>query len=156
MKGALARHGAAGLEAGRAVGFFLLLVGGSAALGLAIALPLWAFATAYRTAYTIGFLSVAAAGSAAFVVRGVVRRHRSVHDSGRPRRSALSIGITILVLLMFLAGLYLVAVLLYRSLWILAIPALALWASLLGLLGWAARVAKRRKAPRIPADTRSE
>jgi Flp pilus assembly protein TadB len=156
VKSAHPRHGAAGLEAGRAVGFFLLLVGGSAALGLAIALPLWAFATGYRTAYTVAFLSAAAAGLAAFVVRKAVRRRRSIQDPGKPRRSALSVGITLLVLLVFCAGLYLVAVLLYRHLWILAISALAVWAGLLGLLGWAARAAKGRKASRIPADTRSE
>jgi Flp pilus assembly protein TadB len=154
VKSAHPRQGAAGLEAGRAVGFFL--VGGSAALGLGIALPLWAFATSYRTAYTIAFLSAAAAGLAAVAVRKAVRRRRSIRDPGKPRRSALSVGIACLILLVFCAGLYLAAVLLYRNLWILAIPALAVWAAILGLLGWAARAAKGRKAPRIPADTRSE
>ncbi|HET6487048.1 MAG TPA: hypothetical protein VFH83_11545, partial [Spirochaetia bacterium] len=64
------------IETARKVALFLVLVIGSAALGAAIAWPLWRFATAARGAYTWFALGVVGAGIVAAATRGAARRRR--------------------------------------------------------------------------------
>jgi len=144
------------LEAARKIGFLILLLAGSAAFGFAIAWPLWLFATSQRQAYTIFAFCLAAGGLLALAVRRFIRRRGTPRDQGKPRRTILSVLLTILLTIVALAGGYLAAVLLYRGLWILAIPTLVVWAGLLWALGFARRASNRRKEPRIPAENRSE
>ena len=144
------------LEAARKAGFLILLLAGSAALGLVIAWPLWLFATTQRQAYTIFALCLAGGGVLALAVRRVVRRREAPRDPGRPRRTVLTVLLTILLTIVALVGGYVAAVLLYRGLWILAIPALVIWAGLLWGLGFARRASKRRKERRDPAENGSE
>jgi hypothetical protein len=60
-------------EIGSRVGFLALLVALSAALGAAVSLPLWLFATARPAAYTVAVLAVAAAAIVAAIVRRAAR-----------------------------------------------------------------------------------
>ena len=144
------------LEAVRKVGFFVLLVAGSAAFGFAIAWPLWLFATSQRRAYTIFAFGLAGAGCVVLAVRRFIRVRRSARDPGRPRRRFLSVLATILLTGVALAGGYVDAVLFYRGLWILAIPALIVWAGLLWGLSAARRVTNRRKERHEPAENVGE
>ncbi len=143
------------LEAGTRAGFAVLLAAGSAALGLAIAWPLWRFATAARQAYTISVLALAAAGIVYVVVRGVLRGRSAARDPGRPRRSALSAVVTTLMVLVGLAGLYRAAALFARGTWILGAAAGAAWVLLLWLLGRARSALRGRKARPVPAENKS-
>ena len=69
-------------EAGRRIGFLLVLVAGSAALGLLISWPLWFFATSARQAYTITVLVLAGAGVVFLVVRSASRSRGATRDPG--------------------------------------------------------------------------
>jgi MFS family permease len=144
------------LETVRKIGFLILLLAGSAAFGFAIAWPLWLFATSQRQAYTIFAFCLAGGGLLALAVRRLIRRRESPRDPGKPRRTMLSVVLTILLTMVALAGGYLAAVLLYRRLWILAVPALVVWAGLLWALGFARRASKRRKERQIPAENGNE
>ena len=144
------------LEAVRKIGFFVVLVAGSAAFGFAIAWPLWLFATSQRQAYTIFAFCLAGGGLLALAVRRFIRLRKSARDPGKPRRTVLSVLLTILLTIVAVAGGYVAAVLLYRGLWILALPALAAWAGLLWGLAYARRASKRRKEPPNPAENVSE
>jgi len=144
------------LEAFRKIGFFILLVAGSACFGFAIAWPLWFFATSQRQAYTIFAFSLAGGGLVALAVRRFIRLRASARDPGKPRRTFLSVLLTILLAIVAVAGGYVAAVLLYRGLWILAAPALVIWAGLLWALGYARRVSNRHNERRNPAENVSE
>jgi hypothetical protein len=144
------------LEALRKIGFFILLVAGSAVFGFAIAWPLWIFATSQRQAYTIFAFCLAGGALLALAARKVIRLRTSAHDPGKPRRTFLSTLLTILITLVGLAGGYLAAVLFYRGLWILAIPALVAWAALLWALAYARSAAKGHKERQNPAENVSE
>jgi len=144
------------LEAVQKVGFLILLVAGSAAFGFVIAWPLWLFATSQRQAYTIFAFCLAGGGLLAVGIRRFISRREAPRDPGRPRRTILSMLLTVMLTIVALAGGYLAAVLLYRGLWILAVPALVVWAGLLWALGFARRASKRRKEQQKPAENRSE
>ena len=136
------------LEAATGIGFVLLLVGGCVALGLAIAWPLWAFATGAREVYTIVVLAAAAAGILYLVVRAVLRRRAAARDSSLPRRSAAAGLITALMAVVALSGAWAATALLARGLWSLGAAAVALWAGLLWLLGRARKTARARFSSR--------
>jgi hypothetical protein len=144
------------LEAGRKIGFFLLLVAGSAAIGLIIAWPLWLFATTQREAYTIFALCCAVGGIVTAIVRAIVRNRKATRDPGRPGRTLLSVILAIVLVLVAVSGSYTGAVLLYRGLWNLAIPTLLVWVGLLWLLARARRALKPRKERPVPAENNSE
>lgn len=156
MKGAVRRRLEGWLEALRKIGFFILLVAGSACFGFVVAWPLWLFATTQRQAYTIFAFSLAGGGILVLAVRRFIRVRRSPRDPGKPRRTVLSVLLTILLTIVAVAGGYIAAVLLYRGLWILAGPALAVWAGLLWALAWARRVSNTHKARQNPAENISE
>lgn len=124
------------------IAFFLLLVAGSAAVGVAIAWPLWYFATHARGAYTAFFLILAAAGVVFLVVRAILRAIRGPREPAGPRRSALSALLAILQALILLSGLYLAAVLFSHGIVIFAVPLLLVSLGLLVLLGLARRAVK--------------
>ena len=155
MSSGLRRGVSAWIEAGRKIGFVILLVAGSAALGIVIAWPLWRFATGAREAYTITILVLAAGAVVYLVVRAAVRRRSAARDPGRPRGSAASALLTALIAIVAVAGLYLAAAFLARGLWILGAGAAVVWAVLLWLLGRARGAARRRKARPVPAENRS-
>jgi hypothetical protein len=144
------------LEAARKIGFLILLLAGSAAFGFAIAWPLWLFATSQRQAYTIFAFCLAGGGALVLAVRGIARRRDTPRNPGAPRRTILSVLLTILLGMTALTGGYLAAVLLFRGLWILALPALLVWCALLWLLGLARRASKRRMERQKPAENKGE
>ena len=144
------------LEAARTIGFFLLLVLGSAAFGLALAWPLWLFATSQRKVFSIFVLCLAGAGLVAVVVRAIIRRQHSRRDPGRPLQALLSVLLTILIVVIAPAGAYLAAALLYRGMLIFAIPAALVWVGLLWLLGHLRGRTKVRKESGQPAENKSE
>lgn len=156
MKGSFRRALSAWLEAARKAGFFILLVALSAGLGCAIAWPLWAFATSERMAYTIFALCLAGGGLAAFAARVIIRSRRVVRDPGKPRRTVLSLLLTIILVGVVLAGAYVAAVMLSRGLWILAIPACVLWAGLVWLVAFTRRRAKTQKERPVHAENKGE
>ena len=156
MKGSFRRVLSAWLEAARVAGFFMLLVAISAGLGCLIAWPLWAFATSQRAAYTIFTLCLAGGGLAALAARAIIRSRRVVRDPGKPRRTVLSLLVTIVLVGVVLAGGYVVAVMLSRGLWILAIPALVLWAGLAWLAAFTRGRAKTQKERPVPAENKGE
>jgi hypothetical protein len=151
----LRRRVSAWIEAGRKTGFVILLVAGSGALGILIAWPLWLFATSAREAYTITIFALAAGAVAYLVVRAIVRRRSAARDPGRPRGSAASGLLTALTVIVAVGGLYLIAALLARRIWILGAGAAAAWAGLLWLLGRARSAARSRKARALPAENNS-
>jgi len=138
------------------VGFFILLVAGSAGLGCVIAWPLWAFATSERTAYTIFALCLTGGGLAAFAARAIIRSRRAVRDPGKPRRTVLSLLLTLVLVGVVLAGAYIAAVMLSRGLWILAIPACVLWGGLVWLVAFTRRRAKTHKERPVHAENKGE
>jgi uncharacterized membrane protein YidH (DUF202 family) len=156
VTGAVKRRLESWLEAFRRIGFFVILVAGSALFGFAIAWPLWLFATSQRQAYTVFAFCLAGGGLIALGIRRFIRLRRSARDPGRPRRSVLSVLLTILLTIVAVAGAYVAAVLLYRGLWILAAPALVAWAGLLWGLGLARRASNRHNERRDPAENVSE
>jgi hypothetical protein len=143
-------------DVGRGIALFLLLVGGSAALGFVIAWPLWLFATSARTAYTVFVLCLVGAGIVALVARNVARRRRAARDRGAPRRAALSVLVTIIQVVVVLAGLWAEAAFVVRGFWVMSVAGLLVWGAILWALGMARRAAKRRKQPAIPAENKGE
>jgi hypothetical protein len=144
------------IAAGRGVGFFLLLAGGSAALGFVIAWPLWLFATSERKAYTVFVLCLLGAGIVALIVRSAARRRRAARDRGGPRRTALSALITLVQVVFAVTGLWAEAVFVARGLWLFAVVGLLAWASIVWALGIGRRAAKRRKQAAVPAENKGE
>ena len=144
------------VEAGRRVALFLLLAGGSAALGFVIAWPLWLFATSERQAYTIFVLCLVGVGIVALVARSVARRRRAARDRGGPRRSALSVLLTTVQVVVVLAGIWAEAAFIARGFVLVSVAGLVVWAAILLALGMGRRAAKRRKRPAIPAENKSE
>jgi hypothetical protein len=156
MRSGFQRTVSSWLDALGKAGFFVLLVAGSAGLGLLIAWPLWLFATSSRLTYTIVVLSLMAAGLVFLIVRGILRRRGRMHDPGQPRKNALTLLITTLIVVVGIIGGYAAAVLFARRLWIFAFPAVVVWGGLLWLLGFLRRLAGNRKEPSFPAENRSE
>jgi hypothetical protein len=142
-------------EAGRKIGFLLVLAAGSAALGLLISWPLWYFATSARHAYTVTVLVLAGAGLVFLVVRSVLRSRGATRDPGRPRRTVLSAFLTFLMVVVGFGGAYLAAAFLARGLWFLGAADLAAWGLLLWVLGRARGAAKRPKVRSVPAENGS-
>ena len=143
-------------DAGRRLALFLLLAGGSAALGFVIAWPLWLFATSQREAYTIFVLCLLCVGIVALIARSVARRRRAARDRGGPRRRAIVVLLTIVQVVVALAGLWAEAAFIARGFWVLSAAGLVLWAAILWALGMGRRAAKRRKHPAIPAENKGE
>jgi hypothetical protein len=139
-------------EAVKKLGFFVLLVAGSAAAGVAIAWPLWYFATSARQAYTFFALALAAGGIVWSVVRSILKARRA-SPTGH-RRSVLSGFLAVLQALILLCGLYLSAVLFFHGIWIFAVPLLLASFGLPVLLGLARRALRGRAVTRS-AQTRS-
>jgi hypothetical protein len=156
VKSGLQKSIAAWIEGGRKIGFLLLLVAGSAILGFLIAWPLWLFATSARQAYTITVLALAGAGVVFLVVRAAQRRRRAVRDAGKPPRTFLSGLLTVLMVVVGIAGVYLAAALIVRGLWIIGAAVIAVWAGLLWLIGRARGATKVRKVRPVPAENGSE
>jgi uncharacterized membrane-anchored protein len=123
-------------------GFFVLLVVGSATMGVVIAWPLWYFATSARAAYTVFALLLALAGVVFAIVRSVIKRRNATHEASGRRRPLLSSFLVILQVLILLSGLYVAAVLFYHGIWVFAIPLLVACFGLLVLLGLARRASK--------------
>jgi len=144
------------VEAGRKVGFLLLLVAGSAALGFLISWPLWLFATSARKAYTITVLGLAAAGVIFLIVRSVQRSRTATRDPGKPRRTFISVLMTVLMVPVGFGGVCLAAAFLVRGLWVFGAADLAAWGILLWVLGRARTAAKNRKVRAVPAENGSE
>jgi hypothetical protein len=147
---------AAWIEAGRKIGFLLLLVAGSAGLGFLIAWPLWLFATTARSAYTIAVLAAAGAGIILLAVRAAGRRRKTVRDPGTPAHSLLSVLLAVMMGIIGLAGVYLAAALFIRGLWIIGAADIAVWAGLLWLMARARGAAMSRKVRPVPAENGSE
>ncbi len=151
MRDSLLRWMAGWIERGRKAGFFLLVIALCAGLGLLIALPLWLFATRQPRIYTVVALSLLAGGLVFLAARAVVRRRR-LH-AGHPGLSFLSGILTVLMTVVSFAGIYLMAVAIYRGLWIIAAVAAAITGLFLWLLGRARAAARKaRKPPSIPAE----
>jgi small-conductance mechanosensitive channel len=112
------------------------IVAGSAALALAIALPLWYAATRHSAAYSIAVIAFLAAGGGFLAVRSARRARRAPRDPSRPRRTPLWFLGGALELLALAGGLYGALFLAFRGMWAFAIPAIALWLLLLGWVGW--------------------
>ncbi len=144
------------IEGARRVGFLLLLVAGSAALGFLIAWPLWLFATSARPAYTVTVLALAGAGIVLLIVRAARRRRQAVRDAGKPVHTFLSALLGFLTAVIGVAGAYLAAALMVHGLWIVAAIVVVLWAGFLWLLGRARGAAKSRKADPVPAENGTE
>ena len=149
MNRELRKSVAAWVEGGRKVGFVILLVAGSAALGFLIAWPLWLFATSARSLYTVTVLGLAGAGIVFLVVRAARRRRKAVRDAGRPPLSVLFGSLAVVV---GVSGAYLAAALIVRRLWTVAAVVVVLSAALLWLLGRARGAAKAQKVRPIPAE----
>jgi len=124
------------------LGLFLLLVAASAAVGAAIAWPLWLFATSARSAYTAFALILAACGIVSAVVRAALRRRRIPRDTTAPRRSGVSGFLGVLQALILLCGVYLACVLFFHGMWVFGVPLLLMCGVLLFLLGLARRALK--------------
>ncbi len=152
MSRELRKSVAAWIEGGRKVGFILLLVAGSAALGFLIAWPLWLFATSARSLYTITVLGLAGAGIVFLIVRAARRRRKAVRDAGRTPRSFLAVLLGALAAIVGIGGAYLAAALIVRRLWMVGAADVVLSAALLWLLGRARGAAKARKVRPIPAE----
>jgi hypothetical protein len=143
-------------ETARGMGFFIILVAGSAALGFAIALPLWLLATRARQLYTILFLAATVGGVAFLLVRSALRRRRRSLDAPGSRRSPLAALLSAILAILVICGLYALAALAWQGWWLPALAALPVWAFLLWLLGRARRAVKARMEPVTPAETRGE
>lgn len=142
MSGLLRSVLASWRELGRRIAFFLLLIVGSAAAGLAIAWPLWFFATSARGLYTFFALLVACAGILFLATRAVIRAWRAPRDISRRRRNPLTVVLWIVQAIMFVVGLYAAALLFAHRIWIFAVPVLVVWLGILLLLGMARKAAR--------------
>jgi hypothetical protein len=118
----------------RRAGFFLFIAAGSAALALAIALPLWYASTRRPAAYSIAVIVLLTAVGVFFAVRSAVRARSLPRDPSRPRRTLGSVLLAALGIVALAGGLYGALFLAFRGMWAFAGPALAVW---LVLLGWA-------------------
>ncbi len=117
-------------------GFLALLVVLSAALGAAISLPLWLFATARPAAYTAAVLVAAAAGLVAAVVRRAVR---SGIGWSRVGASALGAALALVKVAMLLAGLYAAAAYAARGRLLPAAAGAAAFLAAAAWIGWGMR-----------------
>jgi len=131
------------------LGLFVLLVAGSAAVGAAIAWPLWFFATSARSAYTLFALILAGCGILYAVARAILRRRRISRDTSVPRRSGLSTFLGVLQALVFFCGVYLAGVLFFHGMWLFGVPLLLVCAGLLLVLGMARRALKASRRREI-------
>ena len=156
MKNGMQRTMGAWIEAARTAGFLLLLVAGSAGLGFLIAWPLWLFATAQSRAYTIVALAITDGGIVFLAARAVIRGRSAIRDPGKPRRTLLSVMLSLIIAIVACSGAYMGALLFARGLWIFGVPAVLLWIGLLWLLGRGRRAAKNRKERTVPAENRGE
>jgi hypothetical protein len=157
VSGAFQKTFARWVEAGRTVGFFLLLVLGSAACGLAVAWPLWLFATTQRRGFTITVVVVAAAGLLTAVVRAILRRRRSRREAGSPLAAFLSVLLTVMLVVIVPSGAYVAAAMIFRGFPVaFTVIAIAAWVGLLWLLGRLRRRTKTRKKGAEPAENGSE
>jgi hypothetical protein len=136
-------------ELAQKLGLFIFLLLGSAAVGAAIAWPLWYFATSARRAYTVFALILAGCGVAYAIARAIIRRRRIPHDAAVPRRSGLSGLLGLLQVLILLCGLYLAALLFFHGIWIFGVPLLLVCLGLLVLLGLARRAVKTSRRREI-------
>ncbi len=138
------------------LGLFILLIAGSAAVGAAIAWPLWYFATSARRAYTAFALILAGCGIVYAVARSVTRRRRMPQEAAVRRASGLSSLLGLLQVLILLCGLYLAALLFFHGIWIFAVPLLLVCVGLLVLLGLARRAVKASRRRGIMPKIRKE
>ena len=144
------------VELARGLGFLILLVGGSATVGVIIAWPLWYFATSNRIAYTAFALLLALAGAVFATVRSIIKGRNAAAEEGRRRRHALSKLLGVLQILILVSGLYLVAVLSYHAVWIFAIPLFIVCLGLIVLVGLARRTSKTSRDASIVPKIRKE
>jgi hypothetical protein len=135
VRGPFARIAAGWLGLAKKAGFLLLLVGGCAVLGSAIAWPLWYFATKDRAAFTVSVILLVCAGLAGLSVKGLLRRRSARRVTQRPPRSPLRVLLSILMAVLLLVGLYACALLFSRGLWVPALFVLIAWLALVGWIG---------------------
>jgi hypothetical protein len=133
----------------RGAAFFILVIALCAGLGLLVALPLWLFATREPRIYTMVVLGLLGAGLVFLVVRAISRRAGSEE---RARRTPLMARLlSVLIALVSLAGLYSVAVLFSRRLWVLGGSSLVVFGFLLWPLASLRGALRKRRKP--AADT---
>ena len=123
-------------EIGSRVGFLALLVALSAALGAAVSLPLWLFATTRPAAYTVAVLAAAAAALAAAVVRRVAR---SGIGWSRVGTTTLSTALGVVKIAILLAGLYAAAAFAARGRFLPAAGGAAAFLAAAAWIGWGIR-----------------
>jgi small-conductance mechanosensitive channel len=119
----------------RRAGFFLFIAAGSAALALAIALPLWYASTRRPAAYSIAVIALLITAGVFSAVRSAVRARSLPRDPSRPRRTLGSVLLAVLGIISLAGGLYGALFLALRGMWAFAVPAIAIWLVLLGLAG---------------------
>jgi hypothetical protein len=140
------------VEAGRGIGFFLLLLAGTGLLGFCISWPLWMFSTREPGAYTLTVLSLAGACIVFLIARAFLRKHRAVEDLSKPRVTLVTALLTLLMVLVGITGAFAAIALLARRMWIWGMLDILVWVGILWLLGRARGFAKTRKAVSIPAE----
>lgn len=123
-------------EIGSRAGFLALLVVLSAALGAAISLPLWLFATSRPAAYTVAVLAAASAAIVAAIVRRVAR---SGIGWTRVGAKALAAGLAIVKVAILLAGLYAAAAFAARGRLLPAAAGAVAFLAAAAWIGWSMR-----------------
>ena len=126
------------------IAFILGMLAVSAALSLAIAWPLWKFATGSPLIYSLLTLA-GIAGTAVFIAVGSRRRASRSADAsapGRRKHPLLFVLFAAAWVLVLCAGVYAAALLSFRGMAAVGIPSLI---ALVLLLGWAAWAARRKK-----------
>jgi hypothetical protein len=120
--------------------FVLTLLAGSAAIALAIAWPLWFFATTEPFIYTLFTLGVIGAAAVALAISSRRRAARSYDASapGARRHPVLFALFVIGWILVFLAALYTAVLFTVRGRFYIGVPLLAAALLALGLAAWAA------------------
>ena len=155
MRNGVQRTVSSWLEALRKVGFFLRSRRGECRTGISHLVAAVALCHLAAEIYTITVLSLIAAGLVSLIVAGFCGGG-TAEDTGQPRRNALTVLLTTVIVVVGIAGAYGAAVLFARRLWASAPPTVAAVGAVLWLLGLLRRLASARKAPALPAENRGE
>lgn len=129
---------------GSRIGLLALLVVLSAALGAAIAYPLWLAATAVPRAYTIGVLAAAAVAAVAAAVRRILR---TGIGWSRAAAAALAVLLGLAKAVLLLAGLYAAAAFAVRRWYVAAAAAALVFLAAAAWIGWGVHAGTARKPP---------